>query len=611
MPIRMAKLTRSKNGDFVSRKGIPADVREEYTRLRRSDAKAPLRITRAGGTPTAPKVWEELFKRTASTSPSAARVAWAEWSAEIDTRVATLRAAAKGEGRPLTQLNAQALAGKWYSWFLRQHENETRLASHWAELRDYVVWDVIGREAPDGYDTHADPHWEWAKDPEVRDTVRPVIAEITCVASFLSSEGIPLDASAYKLFTNAVSDLLFGAFGVLEKRPNGDFTPDETPKQFPVFDRGAAKRTEGLSCWALFEAWVKSAKRAGSSVRRARGVFLELEAKFLQTSAAAITPRDAKIWIDSLVTEERSAFTVANVWLSASKAVFNWAVEQQLITANPFAIVKVTKQKRTRERSGKTFTKEEVCRGLVEAGTWGEFEPVPEGGGTAHRPVVLSGSCRDGEVGLRQQQDLDPPVPNDFRPYPDVTVEQLRLAATTAAQMEQIVATRQGSNRWRFNRVLALYAQTRTEQEILERIHQCTRCMDGFVTTAPGQGKREFKSRTELFIGPHHHDMMGEIYDVRSSVEHLHEDRYLDPLTRATQIDLTKKEAVMEHVVRTTLARIVLNDHLWSHFTSKGTLAAFWARPAAERRDIWGEPIDPLEAVGEFDERFLRQAQLR
>jgi hypothetical protein len=32
MPIRMAKLTRSKNGDFVSLKGIPADVRDAYTR---------------------------------------------------------------------------------------------------------------------------------------------------------------------------------------------------------------------------------------------------------------------------------------------------------------------------------------------------------------------------------------------------------------------------------------------------------------------------------------------------------------------------------------------------------------------------------------------------
>ena len=120
MPIHVAKLTRSKTGDFVSR-----DVREAHTRVHRGTAKAALRVTRAGGTLTGPKVWEELFKRPGSTSPSAARVAWAEWCAEIDTRVAALRAAAKGEGRPLTLRNAQALAGKWYSWFLGQHENDT------------------------------------------------------------------------------------------------------------------------------------------------------------------------------------------------------------------------------------------------------------------------------------------------------------------------------------------------------------------------------------------------------------------------------------------------------------------------------------------------------
>jgi hypothetical protein len=331
MPIiRMAKLSLSKTGDFVSRKGIPADVRDAYTRLYRGSAKAALRVTKAGGKLTAPKVWEELFSRPGSASPSAAKVAWAEWCAEIDTRVATLRASAKGEGRPLTQLSAQALAGKWYSWFLGQHENDTRLASYWDELRDYLVWDVIGREATDEYkaDTDADPHWEWAKAPEVRDAVRPIIAELARVASFLSSAGFPLDDNAYKLFTNAVSDLLFAAFLVLERRANGDFTPDETPKQFPVLNDKPAVRGDGLSCWALFEGWVKSAKRAGGSVRRARGVFIELEAMVPLTSADAITPQDAKAWIDSLINEERTAFTVANVWLSSSKAVFNWAVGQ-------------------------------------------------------------------------------------------------------------------------------------------------------------------------------------------------------------------------------------------------------------------------------------------
>jgi integrase len=363
MSIRMATLSRSKNGDFISRKGIPKDVREAYTRLYRSSAKAPLRVTKSGGVPTAPKVWEELFKLPASTSPSAAKVAWAEWCAEIDTRVATLRAAAKGEGQPLTLINAQALAGKWYSWFLGKHENDTRLASHWAELSDYLVWDVIGREAPDEYkaDTDADPHWEWAKAPEVRDTVRPVIAELACVASFLSSAGISLDASAYKLFTNAVSDLLFGAFCVLERRAKGDFSTDETPKRFPAFDDGAAKRAEGLSCWALFEAWVMATKRADSTVRRWRGVFLEMEAKFPRTSAGALTARDAKGWIESLITPRRTAFTVANVWLTVSKSVFAWGVEQELIPANPFAGIKVTKEKRTRERPGKSFTTEEAA----------------------------------------------------------------------------------------------------------------------------------------------------------------------------------------------------------------------------------------------------------
>ncbi len=160
MSIRMAKLTRFKNGDFVSRKGIPAGVRDAYTRMYRDSAKAPLRITRAGGKPTAPKVWEELFKRPVSTSPSAAKVAWTEWTAEIDTRVATLRAAASGAGRPLTRQNAQGLAGRWYGWFLKQHENDTRAAQHWARAY-HLQWEVIGREAPDEYkrNTDADPHF--------------------------------------------------------------------------------------------------------------------------------------------------------------------------------------------------------------------------------------------------------------------------------------------------------------------------------------------------------------------------------------------------------------------------------------------------------------------
>jgi hypothetical protein len=362
MSIRMAKLSRSKNGDFVSRKGIPADVRDAYSRLHRGSAKAPLRVTKAGGTLTVPKVWEELFKLPGSTSPAMAKVAWAEWCAEIDTRVAALRAAARGEGQPLTHIQALALAGRWWSWFLKQHENDPRLPSYWVGLQSYFIWDVIGHEAPNSYkeDTDADPTWEWSKAPEVRDAVRPVVAELARVASFLASEGMALDAAAYKLFTNGVSDLMVAMLDLLEKRANGDHTPDEMAKRFPQFVDGAAKRAEGLSCWELFEAWVKAAKRADATVRRWRGVFLKMQDKFPLTGVGALTSKDAKAWIDSLITEKRSAFTVANVWLPVSKSVFTWGVDQELFSANPFSAIKVTKQKRTRERSGKTFTAKEA-----------------------------------------------------------------------------------------------------------------------------------------------------------------------------------------------------------------------------------------------------------
>jgi hypothetical protein len=53
------------------------------------------------------------------------------------------------------------------------------------------------------------------------------------------------------------------------------------------------------------------------------------------------------------------------------------------------------------------------------------------------------------------------------------------------------------------------------------------------------------------------------------------------------------------------LGRIILDDALWRHFTNKATLAVFWAKPAPERQAIWGEPVDPMQALAGFDERFL------
>ena len=135
MALRMVELVRAKGGGFIARKGIPADVRDDYGRLYGVRWEAQLRIP--SGTPI-----------------PFAKSQHGEWLAEIETRIAALRAHRNGEGQPLTRLNAIALAGRWYVWFVKQHEANPGPAKYWREFGDHLVWKVIYSEAPDSY--HAD-----------------------------------------------------------------------------------------------------------------------------------------------------------------------------------------------------------------------------------------------------------------------------------------------------------------------------------------------------------------------------------------------------------------------------------------------------------------------
>ncbi len=229
---------------------------------------------------------------------------------------------------------------------------------------------------------------------------------------------------------------------------------------------------------------------------------------------------------------------------------------------------------------------------------------------TAHKPVILTGSREGDEIGVRQTQDLESPAPSIFRPYPEVSQAELRKAARVAAQLGRIVLIANGDSHWRLFRVLHLYVATRPEQDLLHRLHQYARCVDGLVLSRPGKGASDFKTRTELFIGPRHDDVVGQIYADRSSVEHLHEDRLLEPFERAKRLELVRKEAIIEQIARTALHRIVLNESLWPHFSSRAGLEKFWALKPDDRRTIWGAPINPLDALADFDPKYIHDGLL-
>jgi hypothetical protein len=81
MALRLVALSGASDGRWFARKGIPKDVREEYARLYGFKREAHLKLP-------------------AETPKHEAKTRLGEWGAEVETRIATLRAKKNGEGQP-------------------------------------------------------------------------------------------------------------------------------------------------------------------------------------------------------------------------------------------------------------------------------------------------------------------------------------------------------------------------------------------------------------------------------------------------------------------------------------------------------------------------------
>ena len=228
----------------------------------------------------------------------------------------------------------------------------------------------------------------------------------------------------------------------------------------------------------------------------------------------------------------------------------------------------------------------------------------------SHKPVMLTGARRDSVIGVRQQRDLELPAPQVLPRYPPIVADDIVLAAQLGQKLDAMQPVSVPDGLWRFSHALHIYVETRAVGDLLDRIHQYCRCIEGLILPSAGNTKKQFKSRTELFIGPTHHDLMGALYDIRSDVEHLHENRYLETFDRGVRLNLVKKEAIVEYVARAALVRIISQDALWPHFGNTVALKKFWALSRDERQNIWGDPIDPMVPVADFDPNYLHDGRL-
>lgn len=162
----------------------------------------------------------------------------------------------------------------------------------------------------------------------------------------------------------------------------------------------------------------------------------------------------------------------------------------------------------------------------------------------------------------------------------------------------------------RLLRMLDIYVCARATRELVKRVHQYSRCIDGLILPTPDKTTSQFKSKTELFIGPGHHDLMDGIYAIRSADEHLNETKYLEMFDREVRLDMLRKEMIVERIARTAIAKIFGTPDLWLHFANAMVLESFWKLDPADRQKLWGDPINPMVTIAGFDPAHIVDGEL-
>ena len=97
----------------------------------------------------------------------------------------------------------------------------------------------------------------------------------------------------------------------------------------------------------------------------------------------------------------------------------------------------------------------------------------------SHKPVMLTGARRDGVIDVRQQKDLELPAPQIFRRYPPVVADDILLVAQLGQKLDGMLRETQPGELWPLFRTLHIYVETRAIGDLLDRIHQYCRCIDG------------------------------------------------------------------------------------------------------------------------------------
>src|SRR5262249_215976 len=158
-------------------------------------------------------------------------------------------------------------------WYVGLHDENPGQPGHWAKHNEILIdWleGVAGEWVEDrnGYRCEVD-----FKAPEVCKEIHPVLADQAKTPQFFHRNPRVLTPAATTLFLDEVLQEFLAATDLLKRRAARDYSPDQHLQTLPEYRKAKpVARGASMTCFELFEAYVKAVKIRPSTVNRWRVV---------------------------------------------------------------------------------------------------------------------------------------------------------------------------------------------------------------------------------------------------------------------------------------------------------------------------------------------------
>ena len=172
----------------------------------------------------------------------------------------------------------------------------------------------------------------------------------------LAHHDLEIDDQARKALLVEVYKAAQDAGWRLKRNAEGDYSPDPRQARFPPFEKQPR-----LTLSELFERWKSEVKPAIGTMLTWKGVLNNFTAYIGHENVKQITDSDVIGWKDYLVAKGLKSKTINNAYLACLRTIFNFGVNNKLISRNPAGKVKISYRKNS-EQGALPYNDEEVAK---------------------------------------------------------------------------------------------------------------------------------------------------------------------------------------------------------------------------------------------------------